>query len=428
MFSERPDDQGDLIPNWVGEALAFHRDGRPIGRLRAGGAPESLVDPPAPVVIAFHGMIQDALGERGRPVSAVYGERVLSLVPGRLVHVATVVRGRPDHELRASMETATQAIEARWAGPIGSWTGAEGELEGLAADLGPVVARTAGRGQEEVEDPLNVRGIFPVTAIDFEGGRARLKVGVFSSGLRGVEGAYLELSFNRDRLRLEETVPGRALTEEGTVRVGNISAGEASSVACLLEVLAPGRHLVEGTLTFFDDVNNPRHFEVPQREFEVTFPALSMEVPTPRIPVEGSPPLALDEAMRAWRYPASLGGLDVLRTARTVLGTRGMVISDGREEAGPPRVWTVEGRALVGNAPLSVALRVTGGEVRRMELRATSTDPSATAGAIAEMRSLLQEAFFKRWRGQVSLVEDNPRRPRRANLPDTDIDIYVPAR
>ena len=78
----------DLIPNWVSEALAFHADGRPLGRVRSGRPPEAVVDPMAPVVVAFQGMVQDGFGERGRPVSAVYGERVLSLVPGRKVHVA----------------------------------------------------------------------------------------------------------------------------------------------------------------------------------------------------------------------------------------------------------------------------------------------------------------------------------------------------
>ena len=224
------------------------------------------------------------------------------------------------------------------------------------------------------------------------------------------------------------------------VRMGNIAQGEASSVACLFEVLAPGRHLVESTLTFFDDANNPRHFPVPDREFDVVFPTLSMAVPPPGTTVVASAAgngLAtgpMDEARRTWRYPASLGGLDVLRTARTVLGTRGLVLTDGGEEEGPPRMWTVEGRALAGSAPLILALCVTGGDVRRLELVVTSTDPSITTGALVEMRSLLQDAFFKRWRGQVSIEEEGlerPRGPRGHKGPgpsETDIDIYIPAR
>ena len=83
--------------------MAFHIDGRPLGRAVSGRSPETHVDPLSPIVVAFQGMIQDALGERGRPVSAVYGEKVLSLVPGRHVHVATIIRGRPDRELRSSI-------------------------------------------------------------------------------------------------------------------------------------------------------------------------------------------------------------------------------------------------------------------------------------------------------------------------------------
>ena len=90
MTDADAEDPWGLIPNWVGEALALHADGRPIARVRSGMPPEEEVDPMSPVVIAFQGMVQDQLGERGRPVSAVYGEKVLSLVPGQRVHVATV--------------------------------------------------------------------------------------------------------------------------------------------------------------------------------------------------------------------------------------------------------------------------------------------------------------------------------------------------
>ncbi len=416
----------DLVNNWVSEALAFHPDGRPLGRYQTGSAPQTRVDPMAPDVIAFQGMIQDALGDRGRPVSAVYGERVLSMVPGRLVHVAAVLRGRPDHELRDSMRAAVDGIESRWGPALADWSGVPGELDGLPSELVPVVARTTDRGPGEVEDPPNARGVFPVSSVDFHGGRARFKVGVYSSGFIPVRGAFMELTFGRDLLRLEGSQPGDALTEEGSVSVGTISAGESKSVACLLEPMVPGRHLVEATLTFFDDANNPRHLEVPKREFDVVFPHLSVDMPLQamgRGAVAGT-----DEASRAWSFPASLGGLDVMRVARTVLGTRGLVLSSGEEERGPPPVWTVEGGAMAGPAPLKVGLRVIGGDVRRLELTAASTDAGATAGAVAEMRKLLEEAFFKRWRGQVSLVEDASDRRREAPIPETDIDTLIPAR
>lgn len=416
-------DTGDawgLIPNWVEEALALHADGRPLARLRHGHPPEAEVDPMSPVVIAFQGMVQDALGDRGRPVSAVYGERVLSLVPGRLVHVATVVRGRPDRDLRASMEAAVAAIEARWGTAVGAWSGAPGELAGMARELEPVVARTADRTPGEVADPMNTRGVFPVSAMDFDGGCARLKVALFSAGLRDVRGGFMELTYNSDALRPEGSVPPFALTEEGTVRMGNVSQGEAGAVAVLLEPLTPGRHRVEGTITFYDDSNNPRHLELPPKEFDVLFPDLAMDVPEVRA-LEGA-----HEATRTWRYPASLGGVDVMRTARTVLGTRGLVLQEGPGGEGPPPTWSVEGRAYAGRTPLSMALTVTGGDVRRLEVRAASPDAAVTAGAMAEIRSLLSQAFFRRWKGQVDLEEEGVAEGRvAAALPETDIDTYI---
>jgi hypothetical protein len=241
-----------------------------------------------------------------------------------------------------------------------------------------------------------------------------------------VRGAFLELSFGRDLLRLEGAEPGHAMTGEGTVNVGTIPTGEASSVACLFEPLTPGRHLVEGTFTFYDDANNPRHLDMPQREFDVTFPELSVDAPS--IESGPGPHMGADEAARAWRFPASLGGLDVLRAARTVLGTRGLVLSTSEAESGSPPSWAVEGRAMAGTVPLSVGLRVTGGDVRRLELSAASTDAAVTAGAVVEIRKLLDEAFFKRWKGQVTLEEDASRQRRVAPIPETDIDTFVPAR
>ena len=412
-----------LIPNWVGEAIAFHTDGRPIARVRSGRPPESEVDPMSPVVIAFQGMVQDALGDRGRPVSAVYGEKVLSMVPGKRVHVATVVRGRPDPVLRSSMEMALAGIEARWGRAIGAWSGSPGELEGLVAELQPVVGRTSDRAPGEVDDPLNARGVFPVSAVDFEEGCARLKVALFSAGFLDVRGGFIELTYNRNALRLSGSCPAFALTEEGTIKLGNVSQGEEGAVALLMEPLTPGRHLVEGTVTFYDDANNPRHLPLPNREFTVVFPDLAIDVPA----IE-----ALDgtvEATRAWRYPASLGGVDVMRTARTVLGTRGMVLHEGPGTEGPPPTWSVEGRAYAGRAPLSMGLTVTGGEVRRLEMRVASTNTAVTAGAMVEMRSLLSEAFFKRWKGQVDLEEEGVDEGRRAAaVPETDIDMYIPWR
>ena len=423
MTDRDEDDPWGLIPNWVGDAIALHADGRPLTRVRSGRPPETEVDPMDPVVIAFSGMVQDSLGDRGRPVSAVYGERVLSLVPGQRVHVATVARGRPDPGLRASMEAAVAGIEARWGPAIGAWSGSPRDLEGLAAELAPLMDRTAHRTPGEVVDPLNVRGVFPVSAVDFFRGCARLKVAIFSSGLLNVRGGFLELSYGRDSLRLEGSQPANAVTEEGIVRLGNVSQGEAGAVACLFEPLTPGRHLVEGTVTFFDDNNNPRHLEVPRREFSVLFPDLAMDVPAIEA-LDGA-----DEAMRSWRYPASLGGVDVMRTARTVLGTRGMVLEEGMGSQGPPPTWRVEGRAYAGRAPLSMGLTVTGGEERRLEMRAASTDGAVTAGAMAEMRSLLSQAFFRRWKGQVDLEEEGVGGGRRApDLQETDIDMYVPWR
>ena len=417
------DGRWDLIPNWVSEALAFHTDGRPLGRVRSGRPPEAKVDPMAPVVVAFQGMVQDGFGERGRPVSAVYGERVLSLVPGRKVHVATVARGQPDPELRRSMKDAVARIEADWGPRIDGWTGAPGELDGLVQDLAPVVGRTADRGPEEVADPLNLRGVHPVSAVDFEGGHVRLKVAIFSSGFMAVRGGYLELTFNRESLRLEGSEPAHALTDEGTVKVATISPGEASTVACRLEPLGPGKYLLEGTITFFDDANNPRHLEVPPREVEVLFPDLGMLTP-PDGPWEG-----LDSATRSWRYPASLGGLDVVRTVRTVLGTRGLVLSVGEEVEGPPARWTVVGRAVADRSPLSVSMRVTGGEVRRIEMDVSSTRAAATAGVLAEMRGLLEGEFFRKWRGQVVLEEEGVKGVAKEAAPiPTDIDKYISLR
>ncbi|UCC93907.1 MAG: hypothetical protein JSW25_04355, partial [Thermoplasmata archaeon] len=234
-MSERDEeDPWGLIPNWVGEAIALHVDGRPMARVRSGRPPEAEVDTMDPVVIAFQGMVQDALGDRGRPVSAVYGERVFSLVPGQRVHVATVARGRPDPDLRSSMETAVSVIEDRWGPAIGAWSGSPGELRGLEGELAPLLERTAHRTPGEVADPLNARGVFPVSAMDFDGGCARLKVAVFSAGFADVRGGLLELTFNHDALRLEGSWPAFAVTEEGTVRLGNVSQGEAGAVACLL--------------------------------------------------------------------------------------------------------------------------------------------------------------------------------------------------
>jgi hypothetical protein len=423
MTDRDAEEPWSLIPNWVGEALAFHTDGRPMARLRAGRVPETAVDPMSPVVIAFQGMVQDALGDRGRPVSAVYGEKVLSMVPGQRVHVATVARGRPDPHLRSSMESAVDTIETRWGPAIGSWSGAPRELEGLAAELAPVVGRTADRTPGEVVDPLNVRGVFPVSAVDYDEGCARLKVALFSAGFLDLRGGFLELSYHRDALRLEGSQPAFALTEDGTVKIGNVAMGEEAAVAVLMEPLVPGRHRVEGTVTFYDDANNPRHLPMPPREFTVVFPDLALDVPAIE-DLDGAV-----ETSRSWRYPASLGGMDVMRTARTVLGTRGLVLHERPGDDGPPPTWSVEGRAYAGPTPLTMGLTVTGGEVRRLEVRTASTDAAVTAGAMAEMRSLISEAFFRRWKGQVDLEEEGLREGRAvAQVPTTDIDTYVPWR
>jgi hypothetical protein len=179
---------------------------------------------------------------------------------------------------------------------------------------------------------------------------------------------------------------------------------------------------VEGTLTFFDDANNPRHMEVPPREFDVVFPPLGLESPP------GGPWDGLDSASRSWRYPASLGGVDVVRAVRTVLGTRGLELSAGEEDPAPPPTWRVEGRALAERSPLSVGIRVTGGEVRRVELEVASTRPAATAGALAEMRRLLEDEFFRRWRGQVELEEEDVGGPGASMPPQTDIDDIISLR
>jgi hypothetical protein len=399
--------EGELHPNWVGEAYAFFPDSRALCRAGPGGALTLSPDPLSPVVIAFQGMVQDGLMRRARPVSAVYGERVLALVPGRLAHVGAVLRGRPDPLLRGSMEGAARAITEGCADALVDWPGGREGLECLAGPVGAVVARTSGWGPGEVEDPMRARGVFPVTAVDFEGGCARFKVGVFSAGLEGVQDARAELSYGRDLLRLTGAHPPGALDPSGALRVGAIPQGEAGSVAALLEPLAVGRALVEGTLTFFGKGSAPRHLELPRRHVEVEGPSAQGRPLAEGGPVAPSGPAggSVDTATRAWHYPAGLGAVDVVRVSRTALGTRGLELGPGSRAPGPPPSWTVEAGAVHGRTPLWVALTIVGGDERLLTLRVGSTDPAMVAWAVAEMRTQLQEAFFRRWRGLAGLEE-----------------------
>ena len=83
---------------------------------------------------------------------------------------------------------------------------------------------------------------------------------------------------------------------------------------------------------------------------------------------------------------------------------------------------------MAGSSPLVVGLRVTGGAVRRVQVSTASTDGAVTAGFMTEVRKLMAEAFFRRWRGQVELEEEvaGPRREEEA--PVTDIDQFISVR
>jgi hypothetical protein len=419
----------ELVPNWVREAYAFYPDGRPLGMVASGGSPRGDVEPLSPTIIALQSMIQDRLGERGRPVSSVYGEHILALVPGRRVHVGALVRGRPDPELRSSMEAVVQDLEGRFGTQLGTWSGAMDELDGLPDALRPVVDRTADRGPGEVEDPMRTRGVFPVTAFDFEGGRGRLKVAVFSAGLAALQGTHVEITYGRDVLRLEGSQPENALDEDGRLSLGTIVPGEAAAAAYLFEPLGPGSSLIEGTLTFFDVGNNPRHFDLPKRFISLELPGVSSAAEGPgqarQLPPDGRSG-DVDVAERSWRYPASLGGVDVLRLVRTVLGTQGLMIGPGSEVEAPSPSWAVEGLGAVGPAPVAILLKVEGGDARRLSMRAASTDPVVVAGMVAELRTRLSDAFFRRWRGQASLEEERVWTRSVPPIEETDIDIYHP--
>jgi len=420
--------EGELHANWVGEAYAFHPDSRALCRVGRGGALSLSPDLLSPVVIAFQGMVQDGLMRRARPVSAVYGERVLALVPGRLAHVGAVLRGRPDPLLRGSMEAAARAISEGCADALADWPGGPEGLECLAGPVGSVVARTAGWGPGEVEDTMRARGVFPVTAVDFEGGCARFKVGVFSAGLEGVQDARAELSYGRDLLRLSGASPPGALDPSGAMRIGAVPQGEAGSVAALLEPLAVGRALVEGTLTFFGKGSAPRHLELPRRHVAVEGPSARGRPLAEGRPFPASGPGGaswLDSATRAWRYPAGLGAVDVVRVSRTALGTRGLELGPGSRAPGPPPSWTVEAGAVHGRTPMWVALTVVGGDERLLTLRVGSTDPAMVAWAVAEMRTQLQEAFFRRWRGLAGLEEVRVQGPGPARAPLGGLDELV---
>lgn len=421
--------EGRLHPNWVAEAHALDARGRPLASVRAdAGASRAVAvapDPMSAAVITLQGMVQDGLGGRTRPVSAVFGERVLALVPGRWVHVGAVLRGRPDRGLRASMQEAGRALDAAWGPALSRWSGAVAELAGLAEGLRPVVERTSSWGPGEVDDPLQARGVFAVTASDFEGGRVRLKVAVFSAALAPVQDAYVELSYGRDLLRLDGSRPERALDEAGRLNVGIVSPGETASVAALLEPLVPGGAVVEGELSWFGEGGAaPRHVELPRRVVQVASPEAPAAGGALRADVAARG--SADTASREWRYPPGLGAKDVLRTARTILGTRGLELGAGSEEGGPPPSWTVEAGATYGAVPLAVGLTVVGGDERRLRLSAVSTDASVVAWAVSELRQQLQEAFFRRWRGIVELEEVRPGAQLARTATDTEIYDRVP--
>ena len=81
---------------------------------------------------------------------------------------------------------------------------------------------------------------------------------------------------------------------------------------------------------------------------------------------------------------------------------------------------------MADRSPLSVSMRVTGGDVRRIEMDVASTKAAATAGVLAEMRGLLEGEFFRRWRGQVVLEEEGVKRVAKEAAPiPTDIDKYI---
>ena len=71
-------------------------------------------------------------------------------------------------------------------------------------------------------------------------------------------------------------------------------------------------------------------------------------------------------------------------------------------------------------------MKVTGGDVRRIEMEVASTKAAATAGAVAEMRGLLEGEFFRRWRGQVVLEEEGVKGVAKVAAPvPTDIDDLI---
>jgi outer membrane protein assembly factor BamB len=260
-------------PYLIEGLLAVYKDGRPL--YSKTDISEVKVEDPALVSGMFQSVqafISESFQAEGELNRLVAGENQIVVERGAYMFLAAIVFGEPDPELAVAMRAAIERTESALTGVIEQWDGAVHTVSGIEEFLKPLTQMTAGITRDDVKRTAHSREVKITSQTEFFQGYLRLKVAVKNDTESVVTDAVFDLHHNKNVLRLHKVEPAGYETAGARVVLGNLNAGEKSSLAYYFDPQICAETNLDGVVSFRDARGTLCSLTMKSRKAEIVCP------------------------------------------------------------------------------------------------------------------------------------------------------------
>jgi len=389
----------------IEEVFVVSRDGRLMADCAREYCRTRDADLMSGLLIAIQGIIQDGLRREEALESVKYGDSLIMIASGPSVHLAVVVYGEPDDELRDALESTVEGIEATYAGVLAEWTGDFTMTTGIEGLAMPLVRRTEHLTRQDVAALEAPPGVDVLSAVDFHRGYVRLKVAAVNGTEELVADAAIDVHYNPDMLRLERVEPATLKPKGDRVNLGTVKPGERATVAFLFDPqICQGTH-IDGVLNYYDTRGAAHHVQMKRRTADVVCPIFFTREHANTAMLRRLIKERLHQSdLRVLHYPDTVAPQEALRMAKSALGGEGVQLVREYVVGGPPyeaEAWYY-GETKVKGYQMVMRLGVLE-ERRVLEIFVASTAMEPITGLLAEFRRQLDRALRERYGRTASM-------------------------
>ncbi len=305
----------------VEEVFVVYADGRLIAHHAREDFKVLDLDLMSSMLIAIQGIIQDGIDRGGELQSIKYAEINIVMEMGRHLVLAAVIYGKAGPRLQEMLSLTLEIVEDQYGEVAEDWDGDLSAFEGIESSIATLVDSTSNLTRADIGKVVAAEGVSLASAVDFHRGYVRLRVAAINGSDEMIADATLEMRYNRDMLRLERVEPSEYKRVGDKVSLGNISPGERTAIALLLDPQICQGTFIDGSLMYYDSGGNVQRVEMKRRSADVVCPIFFTKEHINTAMLRRLIKDKLHQSdFRSFRYPVTIAPGEMFRLAKAALG------------------------------------------------------------------------------------------------------------